>query len=220
MFIDELTRSFKTHANPEHAFHMKAYMKNHFEFFGIKAALRRQLFAAAIANNKEEIHANCRDLVKKMYGIPFREIHLCAMELFHRIHKKSFAEEDIELIEFLITNNSWWDTVDFIAKYLLGLYLKQFPDNKESVIEKFSGSDDMWLNRSTLLFQLGYKSETDSGILFELSRKFSDSNEFFIKKAIGWALREYAKTKPEAVLDFVNSTQLKPLSKREAIRNI
>jgi len=76
------------------------------------------------------------------------------------------------------------------------------------------------LNRSVILFQLGYKSQTDFKLLQSLCTKHSNSNEFFIRKAIGWALREYAKTDPEAVREFVLQSNLKPLSKKEALKNI
>ena len=78
----------------------------------------------------------------------------------------------------------------------------------------------MWLNRSAILFQLGYKTRTDESILFEQCLAHKESKEFFIQKAIGWALREYSKTNPDAVLNFVNSNQLKPLSTREALKRL
>ena len=132
----------------------------------------------------------------------------------------NFTKSDIELIETLITTNSWWDTVDFISKQILGVYLTQFPEAIEIVIDKFSAPNNMWLNRSTLLFQLGYKNKTDQNILFAQCLHFKESELFFIQKAIGWSLREYGKTNPEAVLNFVNINNLKPLSHKEAIRNI
>ena len=90
----------------------------------------------------------------------------------------------------------------------------------ENVIERFSNSENMWLNRSVILFQLGYKQKTNFDLLKSECEKHKNSNEFFIQKAIGWALREYGKTNPEAVRNFVNSTNLKTLSKKEALKNI
>ena len=100
------------------------------------------------------------------------------------------------------------------------MYLIQYPEKIKDVILKFSNSENLWLIRSTVLFQLGYKSKTNEELLYGLCIINSNSNEFFIKKAIGWSLREYGKTNPKSVLNFVNSTELKPLSKKEAIRNI
>lgn len=134
--------------------------------------------------------------------------------------KKGFEENDISIIEKIIITNSWWDTVDVIAKYLVGGYLKQYPQVRETVIGNFSSSDNMWLNRTAILFQLGYKKDTDKVILFRECDKHKGNKEFFIRKAIGWALREYAKANPEAVKVFVKTARLSPLSEREALKNL
>ena len=134
--------------------------------------------------------------------------------------KRNYKKEDIQLIEKLIITNSWWDSVDTIAKNILGEYLLEYPLETKKVIERFSNSENMWLKRSAILFQLGYKQKTNFDMLKSECEKHKNSNEFFIQKAIGWALREYGKTNPEAVRNFVASTNLKPLSKKEALKNI
>ena len=120
----------------------------------------------------------------------------------------------------MITTNSWWDSVDTIAKFILGEYLLEYPLETEKVIERFTNSKNMWLNRSAILFQLGYKAKTNFDLLKEICEKHQNSKEFFIQKAIGWALREYAKTNPEAVKNYINNSNLKPLSKKEGLKNI
>lgn len=219
-FIDQLTALFEANANPEFASGMKAYMRNKFEFFGIKATLRRELLKKALSSHKDHVTQNAREIVKELYQLPQREFHMCAMEIFEKELRKTYKKEDIKYIEQLISTNSWWDSVDFIAKNILGKYLMIYPEETIAVISKFTKSPDLWLNRSTLIFQLGYKTKTNEDILFEQCLNFRHSKEFFIQKAIGWALREYGKTNSENVLKFVNSTQLKPLSRKEAIRNI
>ena len=94
--------------------------------------------------------------------------------------KKKFIFEDIQLIENLIITNSWWDSVDTIAKYLVGGYLEQFPDETFKVIEHFSNSDNMWLNRSGIIFQLSYKEKTNFDLLKAECDKHKHSKEFFI----------------------------------------
>jgi 3-methyladenine DNA glycosylase AlkD len=94
----------------------------------------------------------------------------------------------------------------------------EHPDRRDLVIGNWRGSDNIWLHRATLLFQLGYKTQTDAALLFSLVEQNKDSKEFFIQKAIGWALREYSKTAPEAVQAFVAETLLAPLSRREALK--
>ncbi|NNK88100.1 MAG: DNA alkylation repair protein [Flavobacteriaceae bacterium] len=220
MFIEDLIKAFDLHRNAENAFHMKAYMRNKFDFFGIKATERRRILREVIIENRSEVRNDFRSIVEALYQYPQRELHLCAMEIFFSFAENRFERQDLKQIEFLICTNSWWDTVDYIAKHILGSFLKQFPDLVEAVLERYSNSNDLWLKRSTILFQLGYKNNTDKSLLFNQCQKFSDSKEFFLQKAIGWALREYARINPEDVLNFVNSHDLKPLSKREAIRNI
>lgn len=220
MFIKDLTTMYSKHANAENATHMKNYMRGQFEFYGIKTKERRTLLKQAIASNEEEVVINVRELTFQLYKLPQREFHLTANEIFDKQLRKKYLKDDIVLIERLITENSWWDTVDFIAKWVLGNYLTIYPDMVETTITRFSNVDNIWLNRSTIIFQLGYKHNTNEELLFKQCMAYKESNEFFIQKSIGWALREYGKTSPQSVLNFVNSTSLKPLSHREAIRNI
>ena len=220
MFIEDLTSLFSKHANAKNASHMKGYMRGKFEFYGIKTKERRVLLKKTIEQNKEELATNVRELTFKLYALPQRELHLTANEIFDRQLREKYLKNDIALVERLITENSWWDTVDFIAKRILGNYLTMYPEMVEKTITRFSNVDNMWLNRSAIIFQLGYKHNTNEELLFKQCMAHKESNEFFIQKAIGWALREYGKTNPQSVLNFVNSTSLKPLSHREAIRNI
>jgi len=219
-FIEALDRTFQKHANPEDAKHMKAYMLNQFDFYGIRAAQRRSLMNTVAKCHHIEIRDTIRTMAFDLYDQPKREMHMVAMELFDKQLRRSYKLEDIALIEQLITTNSWWDSVDFIAKNILGRYLLIFPVETFQVIERFSSSDNMWLQRSAIIFQLGYKEKTNKELLFQQCMKHRVSNDFFIKKAIGWALREYGKVNPDAVLKFVETADLKPLSKREAIRRL
>ncbi|MBT8325106.1 MAG: DNA alkylation repair protein [Winogradskyella sp.] len=219
-FITDLSEAFKDHSNAENAKAMQTYMKHFFPFFGIKADLRRSICKNTVSSNLTEVKTNIESITLALYRLNEREFHYCAMEHYAKFKKRYYRKEDIDLIKILITTNSHWDTVDFIAKHILGNYLIEFPEQKDKTIQAFSNAKNMWLNRSTLLFQLSYKSKTDADLLIKLCKKFRDSNEFFIQKAIGWALREYGKTNPEHVLQFVENTNLKPLSKREAIRRL
>ncbi|MBG6189010.1 DNA alkylation repair protein [Flavobacterium sp. CAN_S2] len=219
-FILALENAFAANKNPENAFAMAKYMKNNFTFFGIKTDERRRIFKEIWKENKEEVSANARKIALDLYSKPEREFHYCAIEILIKELKGNYKKEDIQLIEKLILNNSWWDSVDTIAKYILGEYLLEFPLETKKVIERFSRSENMWLSRSAILFQLGYKQKTNIDFLFSECLKHSHSNEFFIQKAIGWALREYAKSNPEAVIEFVKSSNLKKLSAKEALKNM
>src|SRR5699024_1198023 len=142
-----------------------------------------------------------------------------ALELLNQ-ETKRFKQKDIELLEYLVTNKSWWDTVDWVASKHIGHYFQLYPENKKVITNKWIGSDNIWLQRTALLFQLKYKTLTDEELLYNHINQCLESDEFFIKKAIGWALREYSKTNPKSVLMYVDRTTLSKLSKTEALKAI
>jgi 3-methyladenine DNA glycosylase AlkD len=218
--IENLETALKKHSNPEYAILMSNYMKNNFSFLGIKTPERRAILKKVLPNYKDQIKLNFRPIVWELFTKSEREFHYCAMDIIQKEIKKKFVEKDIDFIEKLITTNSWWDSVDFFAKYLLGGYLQQFPEKTLTVIEKFSNDKNMWLNRSAILFQLSYKINTNFDLLKSECEKHKDSKEFFIQKSIGWALRDYGRFNPNGVKEYVLSTNLKPLSHREALRKI
>jgi 3-methyladenine DNA glycosylase AlkD len=217
-FFNALSQDFQNASNKALAVAMANYLKNHFTFFGIKTVQRRTIFKSNYEKYKLEIKSNFREIAWELFQKQEREFHQCAIDLLQIEWKKKYLIEDIQFIEKLITTHSWWDTVDTIAKYFLGGYLKQFPQETYKVIERFSSSSNLWLNRSAILFQLSYKDKTNFDLLKSECEKHKNSNEFFIQKAIGWALRDYSRFNPTGVKEYVLSTQLKPLSTREAIR--
>ena len=219
-FIDELRTQYEAAANAADAANMEKYMKDNFLFTGLKTPLRRSIQKEVLFAHKAEVNENARQIARQLYSLPQREYHYSAIEIITRELKGKYVAGDIELIEYLITTHSWWDTVDTIAKYILGNFLRQLPEETPDVIKRFSASANMWLNRSAILFQLDYKKDTNSQLLFSECLKHKDSKQFFIQKAIGWALREYGKSDPDAVRNFVTDAGLKPLSTREALKNL
>jgi 3-methyladenine DNA glycosylase AlkD len=219
-FISQLETAYQENSNPENALPMAKYMKNKFPFYGIKTTERRLLFKTIWKQNQQEVSVNARTIALVLYAKEQRELHYCAIEILIKELKGNYKKDDIVFIEKLIITNSWWDSVDTIAKYILGQYLIEFPDYIETTVEKFSNFENMWLNRSAILFQLGYKKETDFELLKAICTQHQSATEFFIQKAIGWALREYSKTDSEAVKNFVLVNNLKPLSRKEALKNL
>lgn len=219
-FILSLENDLQQNSNRENAIPMQNYMKNKFSFLGIKTEERRAIFKENYEKYKLEIKANFRTIAWELFHKKEREFHQCAIDLLVKEFKKNYVLEDIQLIENLLITNSWWDSVDVAAKYLLGGYLQHFPSETFKVIERFSNSENMWLNRSAIIFQLSYKEKTNFELLKSECEKHKESKEFFIQKAIGWALRDYSRFNPNGVKEYVNSTHLKPLSSREALRNI
>jgi len=218
-YIENLIAILEKNANPEKAAPMKKYMKEKFEYFGIMAEPRKELFKNFISENGIPEEENLSKIVHQCWECPQREVQYFGMELVNKHINKS-VKEIIELLEFMIITKSWWDTIDGIAANFVGTLFKRFPEMIIPYTEKWMNSGNIWLQRSTILFQLKYKEKTDSKLLFKYSKLLSVSKEFFIRKAIGWALREYSKTNPEEIIKFVSENELSPLSKREALRKI
>ncbi|MBN8210355.1 DNA alkylation repair protein [Bacillus sp. NTK071] len=213
--IQEELVPLQNHAQAEK---MEKYMRNQFSFLGIKTPERRKAVKKAIKVHGLPDKQDLKTLLYNLWDKDEREYQNVALDLLDLV--KEFPMDYVELIENLITTKSWWDTVDGLAVHSAGTYFKQFPNKVETVTEKWIKSPNLWLNRSALLFQLSYKADTD----FELLKRYiclhSQSKEFFLQKAIGWALREYSKTDPAAVEMFIKQEDLAPLSKREGLKVI
>ena len=219
-YVRSLKSLFEANANPTDAAPMKKYMRDQFEYLGLKTPIRAALQKEFIKEHGlppiKELDAISRDL----WNLPQREFQYTATSLIDKMQKQLEADF-IVTVEYLITHKSWWDTVDLLAGHTVGAMFKRFPKVKAKYLKKWSKSDDFWLRRTTLLFQLGYKKETDFELLCDLIHENLGSNEFFINKAIGWSLRQYAWTDPTTVKKFVKATkELHPLSRREALKNI
>jgi 3-methyladenine DNA glycosylase AlkD len=217
-YTKELYDIFKLHQNETNRPSMESYMKNHFLFLGIKTPKRRQLIKDFI-----QLHGLPNDLsiIKEIWELEEREFQYVALDLLSKDYKKA-EKERIEFYEQLITEKSWWDTVDTIAGILISLHFLRFPDLIASYTDKWIRSENMWLQRAAILHQLKFKQHTNEEKLFNHIKIVSSSKEFFIQKAIGWALREYSKTSPLSVRNFVTNNEefLAPLSKREALKRI
>lgn len=157
-------------------------------------------------------------IIKEMWSLE-RELQYCAVELAV-LYKNQWQEDFINTIEACIISKSWWDTVDHIASEWAGTYFKLFPGKIKNVTGKWNQSGNIWLQRTSIIFQKKYREKTDTGLLSKYIMNCAASNEFFIQKAIGWALREYARTDAGWVKQFVDATPLKPLSRREALKHI
>jgi len=218
--ITEIKQLFEFNEDVAYGKKQSDYLKNNFPCYGIPTQARREILKDCSTEYQEEVKDNFRTICWELYQFPHREMHHASIDIFLKEIKKKFQINDIHLIEKLIVTNSWWDSVDTLAKYAVGGYLTKFPEKKYAIIDQFSNSENMWLNRTAIIFQLGYKQKTDFELLVSQCEKHKHSNEFFIQKAIGWALREYGSINPSGVLEYVNQANLKPLSKKEAIRKI
>lgn len=188
--------------NEDKALGMKAYMKGQYEYFGITSPERKLIFKSLWSEHKEELSKQWKPLSTDLWSRQEREFHYIAMDLVRKI-ERSLGPDDLETIEFLIVNKSWWDTVDFLATHGIGQILKSNTELRDKTIDRYINSDHMWLQRTALIFQLFYKSDTDRDLLAALVEHTFGSKEFFINKASGWALRQYSKVDPHFVKEFI-----------------
>lgn len=216
-YVENIVDIFLENSVPENIKPMSDYMKGKFEFFGIKTPERREVskkfFTEFGYPAEEEFEKTIRDL----WNRPQREIHYFTLDLINKLQGK-LANNYLDLWEELILTNSWWDSVDGLASNVIGKHFKTYPEEKYPVTERWIDSGNIWLQRTSLLFQLKYKSETDLQLLERYVLKLKDSEEFFIRKAIGWILREYSKTDSKYVVDFVKNIDISEFSKKEALK--
>ncbi len=218
-YAASLKTLFEQNANPVQAAPMKKYMRDQFEYLGLKGPQQGALTKEFINQHGYPPMADLDAVLRDLWSLPQREFQYAAVGLLSRFEKELPAKF-IKTIEDLLVTKSWWDTVDTISGHTLGVHFRRFPKVREKYLAKWRASDNFWLRRACILFQLNYKTETDFALLCEIICENLDSKEFFINKAIGWSLRQYARTDPKAVKKFVNSTPLHPLSRREAMKHL
>ena len=215
-YVSSLHAFLNEHADPANALAMSKYMKDHFPFFGIKSPERKSLFSEF--SRSHFIPDDWKEVILLCWHHGEREMQYVAMDMVYKM-KRKLQRNDLNFIEKLIVNKSWWDTVDFLASNIAGHFFFMFPDLINPVTDKWRHSGNMWLVRTCILFQLKYRDYTDFKLLQSLIHENKYSNEFFIQKAIGWSLRQYAKYYPKEVRAFVAETELKKLSRREALKH-
>ncbi|KPV42726.1 hypothetical protein AN477_16090 [Alicyclobacillus ferrooxydans] len=214
------------YANAELAGPTAKYMKDQFSFLGMRApqlqAATKEINHILGVPDKSLLHP----VIEALWEMPEREYQYLGTSLLGN-SAKMFDEADIELLEFSITHKPWWDTIDVIAKYPVGDYFIKFPHLMENRLNQWLDSGNMWLQRTAILCQLGWKGKTCEDVLYKVIEycidpaQCTNADEFFVRKAIGWALREYSKTNPQSVEAFAEAhPEMSGLSKREAMKVI
>ena len=211
-------------ADPERARGMKAYLKTEMPCRGVTVPLQRELVARAAADFPLESFEDWRDTVRELRrGAEYREELGCAGFLAGERRYRAFQTlEALPLYEELIVRGAWWDLVDDIATHRLGPLLLAYPEPMRKTMLAWSRDRSLWKRRSSIICQMTLKTKTDTELLYACIEPNLADGDFFIRKAIGWALRGFAHTDPDEVVRYVreNETRLSPLSKREALKNI
>lgn len=218
-YLAPLYERFRSEADAANAKAMAAYMKDHFPFFGIKTPQRRALMKEHFALHGTPALDELPGIVRSAFAYPEREMHQVGVDLLIKFAKQ-LGPEHLPFVEEIIRSKSWWDSVDAIAVHVAGAILKRYPNEIAAWNKRWVTSPDMWLNRTAIIYQLNWKADTDQAMLFANVDRHSARSEFFLRKAIGWSLRSLGETDPKAVLAFVRSRTLSPLSEREAIRKL
>ena len=208
-------------ADPDKASGMQAYMKTDMPFYGVQKAGRTPISRKLRSDFPPADREQYEDLVLALWQLPHREEKYLAIGVA-RAHKKFVVPDSLPLYRRLVTEGAWWDFVDEVATHPIRDHVVGFPDETWPEVDGWIDDEDMWLRRAAILCQIGAKKATDTERLFRFCLRRAYEKEFFIRKAIGWALREHAKTDPLAVAVFVrlHRDELSPLSFREATKHI
>jgi len=220
-YVNDLAAFYKKHGDNKVAVGAKAYMRNQFEFYGLVSPERKALSKIFISKNGIPDIQVLLEITRELWKLPQRELHYFAIEILEK-KAKELQHKDILLLEYMIVNKSWWDTVDFIAPKLIGPLFKKHPEMILPKTKEWIASGNIWLMRSALLFQLKYKKSLDEKLLYSIIEQCVHEKDFFIRKAIGWILREHSKLFPATVKKFIkeNDALLSPLSKKEGLKII
>ena len=225
---DDLERQLGAAGDRDDARQMTAYMKGRFEFFGVKTPQRRTLSKNIERASKSLTIGDLIGLVDDLRSRRHRELHYVASDVL-RANRTRLPASMIGDVERWIVRDPWWDTVDAIASPTVGEMVLRHPellavmdDWIEAGRDTQAGDGEMWLARAAIIHHLRFGDSTDTNRLFGYCLRRADDSDFFIRKAIGWALRQYARTDPEAVRTFVDQhrDELSPLSVREATKHL
>ena len=221
-YIKLLTTLFEANANATEAVAMEKYMRNQFPFFGIKSPLRKQLIKQFIAQNGLPTAEQLVPVIEYLWQLPQRDYQYAALTIVEKIQKnkkQQIGENLTDLLAYMITTRSWWDTVD-ATHAMVGTQMQRYPQQINTYTLSWIESENKWLNRMAIIFQLSYGRNTNQTLLFDYICRQAYHKDFFVQKAIGWALRQYSYVNPAAVQQFIEQTNLAPLSVREGLKAI
>ncbi len=214
-------RQLAAQANPEKAAGMQAYLKTDMPFYGVQKPGRTPILRQLKREFRPASREEYEQLVVALWELPHREEKYLAQGVATAF-QEFMVPESLPLYRRMITEGAWWDLVDEVATHMIRHLVIKYPGDTWPTVDEWIDADDMWLRRAAIICQVGAKEHTDVERLFSFCTARAHEPEFFIRKAIGWALREHAKTDPEAVASFVKSHrgELSGLSFREATKHI
>lgn len=203
---------------------MRAYMNSDLPFRGVPAPVARGVFRAAIEAHPLPDAGTWLDTVAELYDCAaYREERYGALAVAgNRRYRQHLTADVLPFLGHLVRAGAWWDLVDDVATHLVGPVLLTHHDEAVPAIRRWARDEDRWLRRTAVICQLGAKDRTDTELLGEVVEANLDDPDFFLRKAVGWALRQHARTDPGWVRDFVDThdDRISPLSRREALKHL
>ncbi len=222
--LEDVRKALRKLADPTKAARMQAYMKSAMPYHGVPNPLLRRACKEVFATANLETSARWQALVLELWRTArFREERYAALLLAGDKRARAFqTPATMKMYEELVVTGAWWDYVDDVAAHRIGPILKVYPAPMRRKMLAWSKCENLWKRRSSIICQLGFKRDTDLQLLYACIEPSLGSPEFFLRKAIGWALRQYAKTDRAEVRRYVrlNADRLSPLSRREALKHI
>lgn len=224
LLLRGLRTALSAEADPVRAEEARRYMKSEMPYHGVPLPWVRALAKALFDPLRFADAGEWASVVRALWtGARYREERYAAIALCrHRASRPFQTPEAMDLYEQMIVEGAWWDVVDEISEHLVGPIVRAYPEDLHPMMRAWSRGENLWKRRCAIICQRAFRQETDRELLYDCIAPSLGSKEFFLRKAIGWALREYARVDPAEVVRYVNEhrQQLSPLSVREALRNI
>lgn len=220
-YVALVSEALLANVNSKRALAMKAYLRNQFEFLGIQTPTRRSIFKVLPKLPKDA--PLILQIANELWKKPEREFRYVACDLLSQ-NAQVLGLEDLPAIKKLLQKDSWWETVDSLSGAIGDIVLKEKINhrNSQAIMDEWLQDSDFWVRRSAMIHQLGWKAQTDQDRLSSYALALSGESEFFIRKAIGWAFRDYARHDPVFVKSFMkkNASQFSNLTVREATKHL
>jgi hypothetical protein len=220
--LTQIEGALRPLADGAQAVPMRAYMLDQFEFLGIRATPRREALRGLL-RLKSWTATDLLALADRLWDLPEREFQYVAVDLLAK-HHRQLGPDSLAHLQQLVQRKSWWDTVDGLAGVVGDIVLQALPGEPDvqRVMDAWLLHPNMWVRRVAMLHQLGWKAQTDEARLLHYALTLASETEFFTRKAIGWALRDHARTRPEAVRAFLaqHAERLSGLTRREAGKHL
>lgn len=217
-YLEMVSGIFLDKGDPIRAEKQRAYMRNQFDYCGLTAPQWLGLLKTIFHEHGTFEGKQMKEFINLCFQQEYRELQYVGLEMM-QVRINEWPSSWISVLEKYITTESWWETVDWMAK-LVGIHFRHYPELQHPYAHKWIESDNLWLQRVAIIHQLLWREKTDEKLLYAMIKRRAGSKEIFIQKACGWALRQYAKTNPASVEKFISKNKLSKLSVREVMKQL